>query len=168
MARLGWRFVLVLAASTTSLAADAAPQVPVGAPEAPKQCGELSYLPSTYTCFGNTTLCPVSMGIASRPCTASGVNSGCYSPYDYSCDAATGKLKPLPPATSPFTLTSYAKQSWLNGLQVKACGGYLAMGAGAHQCATCRGAPNGTDCSKFGNKPVLLPDGKMVGSRPPF
>lgn len=120
-------------------------------------CGAVPYLPSEYACYGNATLCPVTFGVASAPCAGS-----CYVPGLHAC--VDGAVKPLPEATSPFTLVVHAVSSRLNGLDVKACGNFLAIGAGARRCVSCRGAAQGVNCGAYGNQTVLLPSGEMVSA----
>jgi len=121
-------------------------------------CGSATYFPSEYTCHGNSTLCPRVYGLATLPCSS----SGCYSPQAFSC-SADGSLKNLPKATSPFTLTAFGTRTTYFNQSVKACGGYLAIGANARECTSCRpGVGVSVDCAGYGRKTVLVPGGEMV------
>jgi len=123
-------------------------------------CGSAEYFPSEYNCYNNSALCPVTFSLPTKPCSGSG---GCYSPYSHSCDAGT--LKSLPKATSAFTLTAHGTRPTYRNMSVKACGGFLAVGANARECTSCRDAPAGVNCKSYGGRTVFLPDGKMVRHR---
>ncbi len=125
--------------------------------DAMESCGTAQYFPSEYTCYGNRTLCPVVYSLATTPCSSSG---GCYSRQMFSCEG--GRLQMLPMATGPFTLTAHGTRPTYQNMTVKACGGYLAVGANARQCTSCSGAGPGVQCESYGNNAVLLPDGQMV------
>ncbi|KAK5651923.1 hypothetical protein OQA88_11582 [Cercophora sp. LCS_1] len=119
-------------------------------------CGEAAFYPSEYNCYNNTALCPIIYHLPTVPCGA----SGCVAPQAVACDS--GKLKSLPRAISPFTLTAWGTRSAYRGQPVKACGGYLAIGANARECISCNGAEPGVDCKSYKGKTVLLPDGAMA------
>jgi len=121
-------------------------------------CGAARYFPSEYSCYNNSALCPTAYSLPTLPCAGSG---GCYSPQAFSCDG--GVLRSLPKATRPFTLTAFGTRQTYDNKLVKACGGYLAIGANARECSSCPASAKGIDCSSYGRKTVLLPDGKMVG-----
>lgn len=124
-------------------------------------CGSASYFPSEYTCHNNTALCPRVYGLPTAPCAASG---GCYSPQAFSC-SSDGTLRTLPKATSAFTLTAFGTRNTYFNQSVKACGGFLAIGANARECTSCRPGPGASvDCAGYGRKTVLLPDGSMVSA----
>jgi len=127
--------------------------------EALQTCGAARYFASEYSCFGNQTLCPVMYNLPSIPCAGAG---GCYAPQMFSC--AGGRLETLPAASTPFTLTAHGTRPTYQNLTVKACGGFLAIGANARQCTSCTGAGPGVQCASYGNKAVLLPSGEMVGT----
>ncbi|KAL2270702.1 hypothetical protein VTJ83DRAFT_73 [Remersonia thermophila] len=134
-------------------------------------CGDATYFPSEYKCYDNRTLCPIQFSLPTKPCAGSG---GCYPPEQFSCEAPSGKgkgkgkkegegkgiLRTLPEATSPFTLTVWGTRQTFRNQTVKACGGYLAIGANARQCHACT-AVGGTDCGKYANVTALLPHGRM-------
>lgn len=119
-------------------------------------CGEAAFYPSEYTCYNNTSLCPITYSLPTVPCGT----SGCVAPQAIACEA--GKPKTLPKATSPFTLTAWGVRGTYRNQPVKACGGYLAIGANARECVSCIGAGPGVDCKSYKGKTVLLPDGAMV------
>lgn len=120
-------------------------------------CGQAAYYPTEYTCHNDKTLCPTLYSLPTKPCPGSG---GCFAPEEFSC-SDDGALKTLPEATSPFTLTVWGVRSAYRNQVVKACGGYLAVGANARQCHACTAA-GGTNCGSYKNQTVFLPDGKMV------
>lgn len=132
--------------------------------EALQTCGAARYFASEYSCFGNRTLCPVMYNLPTVPCATGAVDGGsCYAPEMFSC-APGGKLETLPAASTPFTLTAHGTRATYRNLTVKACGGFLAIGANARQCTSCAGAGPGVQCAAYGNKAVLLPSGEMVRS----
>jgi len=124
---------------------------------ATQTCGAAEYIPSEYTCYNNRTLCPVVSNIPTFPCEGTG---GCYGKERFSCEG--GSLKNLPPATQPFTLTAHGVRPNYKNLTVKACGGFLAVGANARECTSCNNAGPNVTCSSYGNQAVLLPNGQMV------
>lgn len=115
-------------------------------------CGDAQYYPSEYTCFDDSTLCPILFGLPNQPC-----NGGCYAPEMYECDS--GKLGLLSEAEGPFKLVSHSAVSRVDGHQLRACGNYLAIGAGARECNSC---DEGAACDEYGNETVLLGNGEMV------
>ena len=117
-----------------------------------ESCGDAQYYPSEYTCFNNSTLCPLLFGLPNQPC-----NGGCYAPEMYECDS--GRLGLLPESESPFKLVSHSAVSRVEGHQVRACGNYLAIGTGARECHSCNG---GAACGGYGNETVLFGNGEMV------
>jgi hypothetical protein len=163
-------FVSLLAAASSSLfVLSPAP----AAAEELATCGTTPYFPSEYTCYNDRTLCPFQFSLPTKPCAG-----GCYSPEQFECLMPSGKgkgknndredlgvLRPLPEATSPFTLTVWGPRSIFRNMTVRACGGYLAVGANARQCQACT-AVGGTDCEKYSNVTALLPDGRMVSAMP--
>ena len=120
-------------------------------------CGEASYFPSEYTCYDNSTLCPITFNLPTVPCEGTG---GCYASEMFSCK--DGELETLPEATGPFTLTAHGTRPAYQNLTVKACGNYLAIGANARECTSCAGAGPDVQCETYRNNTVLLPNGKMV------
>jgi hypothetical protein len=131
--------------------------VPHALAEDLQPCGEARYFPSEYTCYNNATLCPTVFGLPNFPC-----NGACYYKEMYQCTSE--KLRLLPEATGLFGLVAHSNNPYLNGQQVKACGNYLAVGAGARECTTCRGAGPDVACASYQNKTVLLTTGEMVRS----
>ncbi|KAK4448677.1 hypothetical protein QBC34DRAFT_101981 [Podospora aff. communis PSN243] len=125
--------------------------------EEAETCGTASYFPSEYSCYNNTALCPKVYGLPTVPCAGAG---GCYSPHTHSC--SDGALKSLPPATSAFTLTAWGVRTTYQDKIVKACGGYLAIGANARECTACDASRPGVNCASYGKKTVLMPDGSMA------
>ncbi|KAK3987101.1 hypothetical protein QBC44DRAFT_344142 [Cladorrhinum sp. PSN332] len=125
------------------------------------KCGEASYFPSEYTCHNEKTLCPTQYSLPTKPCSGSG---SCYSPEQFTC-GEDGTLRDLPDAASPFTLSIWGARSAYRNQTVKACGGYLAVGANARQCHACTAA-GGTNCGSYKNATVFLPDGKMNAAVP--
>ncbi|KAK1770213.1 hypothetical protein QBC33DRAFT_567560 [Phialemonium atrogriseum] len=119
-------------------------------------CGEASYFPSEYTCYDNSTLCPITFNLPTVPCEGAG---GCYASEMFSCK--DGELETLPEATGPFTLTAHGMRPAYQNLTVKACGNYLAIGANARECTSCAGAGPDVQCESYRNNTVLLPNGKM-------
>jgi hypothetical protein len=128
-----------------------------------KTCGDLDYFPSEYACYNDSLLCPVSFGAPMLACGS----TTCYDRAQYMCQK-DGKLANRPAAEGPFVLTAESPNVILNGRVVNACGGYLAIGAGARQCDSCRGIAEGFSCGSYGNQTVFLPDGKMVRASPRF
>lgn len=122
-----------------------------------ESCGEARYYPSEYTCYADNTLCPMLFGLPSRPC-----NGACYPGEMYNCDS--GHLRILPEASGPFTLTAHGIHPNVDGQLVRACGNYLAIGAGARMCTWCLNAPPQYDCGSYQNKTVLLAGGEMVST----
>lgn len=119
-------------------------------------CGDNArYFPSEYTCFDDSFLCPVLFGLPNLPC-----GGGCYADQMYTCDG--GSLKLRGEQKEPFILTTASSSEHVDGLVVNACGGYLAIGTGARECAQCP-ADAGVDCAEYGKKCVFLPNGEMVG-----
>lgn len=118
-----------------------------------ESCGDAQYYPSEYTCFDDSTLCPILFGLPNQPC-----NGGCYAPEMYKCDS--GKLGLLPEPETPFKLVSHSAVSRVDDHPVRACGTYLAIGAGARECHSCG---EGIACGGYGNETVLLQNGEMVG-----
>ncbi|KAK0649902.1 hypothetical protein B0T16DRAFT_138061 [Cercophora newfieldiana] len=125
--------------------------------EETETCGVASYFPTEYTCYNNTSLCPKIYSLSTVPCAGSG---GCYSPHSFSC--SDGVLRSLPKASSPFTLTAHGVRATYQDKYVKACGGYLAIGANARECTSCPKGQAGVDCASYGRKTVLMPDGAMA------
>lgn len=117
-----------------------------------ESCGDAQYYPSEYTCFDDSTLCPILFGLPNQPC-----NGGCYASEMYECES--GKLDLLPESESPFKLVSHSAVSRVEGQQVRACGNYLAIGTGARECNSC---DEGAACDEYGNETVLLGSGEMV------
>ncbi|KAK4164635.1 hypothetical protein QBC43DRAFT_352737 [Cladorrhinum sp. PSN259] len=134
------------------------------------KCGEASYYPSEYTCHNNDgggrtpTLCPTVYGLPTKPCGNSG---GCYAPEQFSCDSTKedGVLRDLPETSSPFVLRTYGLRTAYRNQTIRACGGYLAIGANARECHACTAA-GGKDCGQFKNATVFLPDGRMNSAVP--
>jgi hypothetical protein len=122
-------------------------------------CGTANYHPSEYTCYNNTALCPKFYGLPTIPCAGAG---GCYSKHSFSC--SDGALQSLPPAKSAFTLTAWGVRGTYQDKPVKACGSYLAIGANARECVSCDATVPRVNCTSYGKKTVLLPDGGMVRS----
>jgi hypothetical protein len=120
-----------------------------------KSCGEAPYYPSEYTCYSNSTLCPVTLGLATLPC-----DKACYHGEMYQC--VSGKIRLLPEASTPFTLVSHGMSQHINNQTVKACGNFLAIGAGARECVSCLNSPPQYECGTYQNKTALLPNGEMV------
>jgi len=118
-------------------------------------CGAARYYPSEYACYDDKVLCPVTFGTATLSCEGT-----CYDKEQYRC--VDGKVKLLPKATGPFVLVAESDNEILNGRVVNACGNYFAIGAGARQCASCRGITDNFACGSYGNQTVFLPNGKMV------
>lgn len=119
-----------------------------------ESCGDAQYYPSDYTCFDDSTLCPILFGLPNFPC-----DGGCYAPEMYQCDS--GKLGLLPEADGPFKLVSQSGVSRVDGHEVRACGNYLAIGTGARECTSCDGE---VACEEYGNDTVFLGNGEMVCS----
>lgn len=117
-------------------------------------CGNARYFPSEYTCFDDSFMCPVSFGLPSLPC-----NGGCFADQMYRCD--DGALNLRGPQKAPFVLKTASASAHVDGLVIRACGGYLAIGAGARECHGCQDS-DGVDCEEYGNQVVLLPNGEMV------
>ena len=115
-------------------------------------CGDAQYYPGEYTCFDDSTLCPILFGLPNKPC-----NGGCYAPEMYQCDS--GKLNLLPEADGPFKLVSQSGVSRVDDWEVRACGNYFAIGTGARECNSCA---EGAACDEYGNETVLLANGEMV------
>ncbi|KAK4182605.1 hypothetical protein QBC35DRAFT_546658 [Podospora australis] len=124
-------------------------------------CGQATYYPTEYTCHNDKTLCPTQYSLPTKPCAGSG---GCYPPEQFSC-GEDGVLRTLPSATSPFTLTVWGVRSAYRNQTVRACGGYLAIGANARQCHACTAA-GGTNCGVYRNQTVFLTDGRMASAVP--
>ncbi|KAK4228635.1 hypothetical protein QBC38DRAFT_414159 [Podospora fimiseda] len=145
----------------TALAAATTLLFPLILAEERQKCGEASYFPSEQTCYNDKTLCPKQYSLPSRPCAGSG---GCYLPQEYTC-GDDGILRDLPDATGPFTLAVWGERFAYRNQTIKACGGYLAIGANARQCHACTAA-GGTNCGSYKNATVFLPDGKMNAAVP--
>jgi hypothetical protein len=120
-----------------------------------KSCGEARYYSSEYTCYEGNVLCPTVFGLPTLPC-----NGACYSNKMYEC--ASGNLRLLPRATSPFTMVAHSTGTRSNGQIVKACENFLELGPGARICTSCRDAPLSANCGGYKNQSVLLPNGEMV------
>jgi hypothetical protein len=151
MAAVRVRIILAAAASLALLAQA----------EDMKSCGAATYYPSEYTCYNNSSLCPIMYSLPSVPCSGAG---GCYASEMFSCEG--GSLKSLPKASGPFTLVAHGTRATYQNMTVKACGNYLAVGANARQCTSCSGAGPDVQCANFQNRTVLLPSGEMVGFTP--
>jgi len=135
--------------------------LPWACAEESQRCGSLTYLPSEYTCYNNTLLCPMTPGGGA----AMGIcgTSTCYDAGQYECSSTNGgTLVNRVAAKGPFVLSAQTPNPILNKQVVNVCGGYFAIGAGARQCASCQGIEQGRICSSYGNQTVLLPDGSMV------
>lgn len=124
-------------------------------------CGDASYFPSEYNCYDDSALCPIMYNLPTLPCNGS--TAGCYAGEMFSCE--DGNLKTLPEATDPFTLTAHGTRPMYENLEVKACAGYLAVGANARECTSCKDAGPDVDCDSYGRDAVLLPNGEMVSYR---
>lgn len=136
---------------------------PVILAEELRTCGGASYFPSEYACYGDSALCPIIHGLPTAHCGGSG---GCYAREQFSCDDG-GALRTLPEATSPFTLTAFGARPGFGNMTVKACGGFLAIGANARQCTSCSPGPGANvQCAEYRNQMVLLPGGQMVTALP--
>lgn len=125
--------------------------------EETQTCGAANYFPSQYTCYNNSALCPKAYSLPTVPCAGSG---GCYSPRELSC--SDGVLRSLSKASSPFTLTAHGVRAAYQNKPIKACGGYLAIGANARECTSCPAGRAGVNCASYGRKTVLMPGGAMV------
>ncbi|SPO05490.1 uncharacterized protein DNG_08177 [Cephalotrichum gorgonifer] len=119
-------------------------------------CGDAQYYPAEYTCFDDSTLCPILFGLPNRPC-----GGGCYAPEMYQCES--GSLSLLPEEDGPFKLTTHSTVTKVSGWELKACGNYLAIGAGARECNSC---PEGAACDEYQNETVFLPNGEMAADLP--
>ncbi|KAK3314342.1 hypothetical protein B0H66DRAFT_607568 [Apodospora peruviana] len=124
-------------------------------------CGDAPYFPSEYTCYDGAKLCPISYGIPTLPCAADGA---CYHAGMYEC--GRNGLQLLPEASAPFTLTVQGALPRLQNQAVRACGNYLAFGAGARECTFCVNAPPQYDCKTYANHTVFLGNGEMAADVP--
>ncbi|KAK1750367.1 hypothetical protein QBC47DRAFT_438686 [Echria macrotheca] len=130
------------------------------AQEGEQLCGGAPYWSSDYTCYDDSVLCPVSYGIPTFPC-----GGACYHREMYRCVAGTS-LRLLPRAAGSFGLTVQGTVSYAHSQEVRACGGYLAFGAGARECTSCVPELAPKNCAAYQNKTVLQTDGKMGSDLP--
>ncbi|KAJ7588621.1 carbohydrate binding-domain-containing protein [Mycena floridula] len=76
-------------------------------------CGSTNYNPTQYTCFNNSTLCPIVNGIEYDAC-----GNACYSRTQYTCiDESTNFMCPI-----------------INGSSTYGCGGKSCYMAGQYTC----------------------------------
>ncbi|CAI4214263.1 unnamed protein product [Parascedosporium putredinis] len=104
-------------------------------------------------------LAALSIGAATLRPAQPPLQRGCFADQMYRCD--DGALNLRGPQKTPFILKTASASAHVDGLVIRACGGYLAIGAGARECHGCQDA-DGVDCEEYGNQVVLLPNGEMA------